>query len=67
MLKKYKGKLVAVVALALPAFAMATPSTPADDIAAGAVTANTVFTAFAAVAVAAFVFRMVMKFARKGS
>lgn len=70
MMKTHLKKCaLAVGALALPVLAMAqeAPSTPAESIAAGADTASAVFTAFAAVAVAAFIFRMVMKFARKGS
>lgn len=46
--------------------ATAMAQTPAEDIEAAAVTATTVFGAFAAITVTAFVFAMVIGYARKG-
>lgn len=67
---KMRNKLKLLVAMLAfsPAIVLAqTETTPAEDIEAAAGTANTVFAAFAVITVAVFVFKMVMKFAKKGS
>lgn len=42
-------------------------TTPVEDIEAAATTSSTVFTAFAGIAVTAFAFAMVIRYARKGA